>query len=364
MAAGLNPMADRRRYLGTFAILALVMLRLVVGWHFFREGTQKIEYDRHRGAFRLAFTSEGFLNQAKGPLAFLYRAQVPDVHGWKELLTARENVPPSEEQVAEQVRWQAADDRRRAEAMKKSELATVEFSPFSPYYPWGQRIAEDWQATLDRFKSIPALSKEQQRQAEAVLQSRLQQLKDYLGGEVEAIAEYRHELWRLENWRRAPEAGGVPFHDQRIATKAVETSGRATAWINQVKAFEADFHNDLRRLLTSEQRELALTTAAVEKALRDPRQENLRLVDISVTVLTIGVGICLLLGIFTRLAALAGAVFLLAVIGSQPPWLPDAAGTMPNVVEFVSLLVLAGTGAGRWAGLDYLTYALFHRRNG
>ena len=31
------------------------------------------------------------------------------------------------------------------------------------------------------------------------------------------------------------------------------------------------------------------------------------------------------------------------------------------VVEFAGLLVLAGTGAGRWAGLDFFTYALFHR---
>jgi uncharacterized membrane protein YphA (DoxX/SURF4 family) len=357
-------MADRRRYLGSFAIMALVMLRLVIGWHFFREGTQKLQYDRRNGTFRLAFTSEGFLNQAKGPLAFLYRAQAPDVHGWQEHLAARENLPPSEEQAAEQVRWQAADDRRRAEAVKKGEVATVEFSPFTPYYSWAERISQDWRATLDKFKAIPALNDEQRSKAEAALQARLQQLKDYLASEAEAIGEYRHELWRLEKWRKAPEAGAVPFHDQRIATKAAETSGRVAAWINQVKAFDTDFLNDLRSLLTTEQRQLALTTTAVEEALSDPRQNSLRVVDISVTVLTIGVGICLLLGMFTRLAALAGALFLLAVIGSQPPWLPDAAPTMPNVIEFFSLLVLAGTGAGRWAGLDFLTYALFHRKNG
>jgi hypothetical protein len=33
---------------------------------------------------------------------------------------------------------------------------------------------------------------------------------------------------------------------------------------------------------------------------------------------------------------------------------------MNQCIEFAGLLVLAGTGAGRWAGLDYFTYALFH----
>jgi hypothetical protein len=30
-------------------------------------------------------------------------------------------------------------------------------------------------------------------------------------------------------------------------------------------------------------------------------------------------------------------------------------------IEMAGLLVLAGTGAGRWFGLDALVYAMFHR---
>jgi hypothetical protein len=37
---------------------------------------------------------------------------------------------------------------------------------------------------------------------------------------------------------------------------------------------------------------------------------------------------------------------------------------MPYCIEFAGLLVLAGTGAGRWLGLDYFTWALFHRNRG
>jgi uncharacterized membrane protein YphA (DoxX/SURF4 family) len=153
----------------------------------------------------------------------------------------------------------------------------------------------------------------------------------------------------------------VPFVDERIASKASETGKTPAPWVSQVQQFDAELREDLRELLTEEQRELALTTSGLDDALREPGDKRLHLINIVVTALTIGVGVCLLLGFFTRTASIVGALFLLGVILSQPPWLPDTAETMPNVIEFVALLVLAGTGAGRWAGLDFFTYALFNR---
>ncbi|MEX0612493.1 MAG: DoxX family protein [Pirellulales bacterium] len=353
---------DRRRILGTFAIMALVLLRLVVGWHFFREGSQKVEYDRRDGQFSLAFSSADFLTQAKGPLAKWYHAQAPDDHGWRELLAEpRRNVPPTAEEDDERSKWRADYERRRADATKKVEAAPVEFPPSAPYREWAEQIAADWRDVLADVKSVSGLDDDQKQRADAALNARLQQLADYLASETDAITEYRHELWRLENWRNAPESGDVPFHQQRIATKTAETNGQPNAWLNQVRAFEIDYHNDLRGVLTSEQRADAATDVAFDAALTDNRQEGLRRVDLAVASLTIGVGVCLLLGLFTRLASIAGALFLLAVIASQPPWLPSAELTMPHVIEFAALLVLAGTGAGRWAGLDYIGYALTNR---
>ena len=48
---------------------ALVLLRLAIGWHFFREGSAKLAYDPRTKRFDVAFSAEGFLPQAKGPLA-------------------------------------------------------------------------------------------------------------------------------------------------------------------------------------------------------------------------------------------------------------------------------------------------------
>ena len=79
------------------------------------------------------------------------------------------------------------------------------------------------------------------------------------------------------------------------------------------------------------------------------------------------VGVCLLLGLFSRSACVVGAGFLLMFYLSMPPLpgLPDnpkAEGTYlfinKNLIEMLALLTLATTASGRWVGLDGLLYCL------
>jgi len=58
-------------------------------------------------------------------------------------------------------------------------------------------------------------------------------------------------------------------------------------------------------------------------------------------------------GLFTRLACLAGAAFLLSVVLMQPFWVSDAMPTFNQYVEMFALLTLATTEVGRWGGLDF-----------
>ncbi|HEY3393399.1 MAG TPA: DoxX family protein [Lacipirellulaceae bacterium] len=355
-------MVDSRRYLGTFAVVSLVVLRLVIGWHFFREGSQKVVYDRHDGELRMVFSAEGFLTQAKGPLASWLHAQAPDDHGYRHLLAVpRENVPPDAADLENRAKWSADYAKRRAEAAKSGGEVPVEFPPDAPYGDWGKRIAEDWREMRDEVKLVPGLTDEQKQRVDKAYAARMQQAADYLAAETEPIAEYRHELWRLDRWQEAPESGEVPYFDERIEVKDTETASAPRSWINEVRDIGAQFVGDLREILSTEQRSNDETYSALESAITSDSAKRLHMVSVGATILTIGVGICLLLGFLTRIASIAGALFLLGVIISQPPWLADAAPTMFQVVEFSALLVLAGTGAGRWAGLDYFTYALFHR---
>ena len=306
-------------------------LRLVIGSHFFSEGLEKIERDSTTGQYRITFSAAGFLSQAKGPLAGLYHSLAPDGHDWQTLLAVpHQNRPLTAEEA------KAAGNR-------------------PPYQDWADRIGADWQAILDTVAAIPGRTDDQLRQAKAIFELRQQELQIYLASESAAIAEYQHELWRLGEWRAKPEAASVPFQQERIANKAAETSAAAKLWVAQVDELEQNLLADLREILTpGEQADGAPTS---------PEQHRLNWVNLVATVLTLGVGICLLLGLFTRLASLAGALFLLSIIATQPPWLPTAEPTIYQTVELAGLLVLAGTGAGRWLGLDYFTWALFRRHH-
>ena len=82
------------------------------------------------------------------------------------------------------------------------------------------------------------------------------------------------------------------------------------------------------------------------------------------------VGLCLMLGLFTPLAALGGAAYLLMFYLSMPPWPGLPVGKAAeghylyvnkNLIELIACLALASTPNGLWLGLDAL---LFGRRGG
>jgi uncharacterized membrane protein YphA (DoxX/SURF4 family) len=326
---------DSRRQLGGFAILALVLLRLAIGAHFFSEGLDKIGPAPETGRYRITFSAAEFLSQAKGPFESHFHSMAPSGHDWKH---------------------QLAEPKQNRPLTAEEEKAAAEHAPFQNWYA---RIVTDWQATLDKAIALPSLTEEQVAQAKAAFENRKQELKTYLQGESTAIAAYQHELWRLGQWEAKPEATGVPFQEERITTKATETTASARKWVADVAALDELFVADLREVLTSNAK--AFSPPAIEEALTNPEQATLNWVNLGATILTIGVGICLLLGLFTRLASVAAAVFLLSIILSQPPWLPSAEQTIHQTVELAGLLVLAGTGAGRWLGLDYFSWALFRK---
>lgn len=355
---------DRRRILGGFAVFSLVLLRLVIGWHFLGEGLEKVEYDRHDGELHLAFSADTeLLNLAKGPLAPLYLAHTPSNHEWRALLASpRENVPKTPEQIAEQTKWVREYSQRQKEAKAKGTAAPVEFVPGTATHDWATKVAEDWRAATGKFKAIAGLTADQLKAADAALERRLGELEDFVLGAEQEVAEFRHEVWRLANWKASPEAGGVPFYTQRIATKNGENTSKIGPWREEVKTIEEGLGQDFDAILTSEQKIQAGTLAAADEALADVNQHKLNFINMAATVVTIGVGFCLIFGLFTRLAAIVGALFLFGVIASQPFWVTGTAPTINQCVELAALLVLAGTGAGHWAGMDGCFSALFGRR--
>ena len=76
--------------------------------------------------------------------------------------------------------------------------------------------------------------------------------------------------------------------------------------------------------------------------------------DAVVPYFDLTVGVLLIIGLFTRPAALVAAAFLASVFFSQFPPTPGPGSTYYHLVEMLALLVLAAVGAGRFLGIDYL----------
>lgn len=116
---------------------------------------------------------------------------------------------------------------------------------------------------------------------------------------------------------------------------------------------------ELRSLLTA-----ALPPAVTQGPLDPPAETPaVQILDKVTMWFLTAVGAMLLLGLFTRLASVLAAGFLLATYLTHPPfpWLPLPPGTEgtpvfvnKNLIELLALLTVAAHPTGRWLGLDAL----------
>jgi len=342
-------------------VVALVFLRLCVGWHFFSEGIKKVEYDASSDEWNMVFSAEGFLSSAKGPLAGFFQNQAPSTHQWRKSLAVSQQLDPAKS--AKLAGWVASYVKRRQGELPSGKVTPPQFADFSPAASWGEEIRQDWQATLKRFRDIKTLSKEQLDKSEGVFKKYELYLADYLAEEALAIEAYQHEIFRLEQAKQAPGFDEVPFEIARVTDQQATVDRTPGKWVAQIKALDAGLADELRGLLSVAEQDSAVGTR-VQSALTNPETRRLDRMNVLVTCVVTGVGICLLLGLFTRVAAIVGALFLLSVMASQPPWVPGAYTLVfyYQLVEFAALLFLAAIGAGQWAGLDFIIQGLWSRR--
>ena len=370
------PLTRRFEY-ATATVVLLVILRLAIGWHFFKEGVS-----HHTDP---AWSSEGFLRQAKGPLADMYQSVLPDFHGWNRLMLAplTESHPadssdaesdepaaakekPSENKSAD---TKAADksptDSKPAEKKKSASGATP------AYADWLKAANDDWTAETEKYAEYYHFDQKQKDEANALVKETVRRMKEDsidehgerivgsgLGDEEPDIRIYRLLVARAQAMPLAPGAQQIPNEVARSAAalqNPVGERGLSTqsppmttpaSWQSNAKAIDQLFHDRLRGLLTDDQR-----------AMADPPNDANRLhrIDTIIGWTLMIVGGCLIVGLFTRLAAVVGALFLLSIICAQPAWLATNVQTYTynQWVEMLALLTLATTHVGRWCGLDY-----------
>ena len=303
----------------------LVLLRIAIGWHFLYEGTQKILSTPGGKASILArifpvpesptFSSEGYLRNSTGPLATRFRSLVPDVDGREKLKL--ENVKKGLSDEMARVSDHFGFDARQKEDANKALSKAVGDS-------------EEW------YKSVE---------------------------NAEKVKKYLDELDEVEAVEKNPDALSYE---------------RSNAWADR-KAAESD-RKELVKVVDSWTE--SLRDALVSIAKKDPKRSEeagpytpeppwttLAQVDLLTMWGLSAVGLCLILGLFTPLAALGGAGYLLGFYLSMPPWpgLPEGITeghyryVNKNLIEMLACLVLASTPNGLWIGLDALLFGWIGR---
>jgi uncharacterized membrane protein YphA (DoxX/SURF4 family) len=126
--------------------------------------------------------------------------------------------------------------------------------------------------------------------------------------------------------------------------------------MNDLNEQTAQMKQALRDVLSYEQKRMALPEEPKPAAAGD--WKLLPWIDGGVKWGLVIAGACLMLGLFTRLACLAGIALLLMFYIAMPalPGLPPPADghyliVNPNIIEAVALLTVAVAHTGRWYGL-------------
>jgi uncharacterized membrane protein YphA (DoxX/SURF4 family) len=360
-----------------WTIFFLILLRLAIGWHFLVEGWNKVQSIYLVGAVvpvgetipKQPFTSAGYFRSAPGPLGeavrhyegdpddlALARLVVPPLPHDEDPATAKPHtrIPPGLgkdwddylERFAKHYDLDADQVKRAKDKLRQAKSAVV---------GWLTYIPPDDPALRDKDARYASMTTEETR--------------TFPTGEVkrrmsmgERVAEYRAKVADLRD---------ITDHKLHVFGKDVEGPkrlGEAKAGIAKLRAgLMADLGKESEKLKADLDK--VLTPAQKEVGPVPPVEPNraIETIDAITPWMLCAIGTMLLVGLFSRLGAFAGAMFLLMTYLAVPafPWLPvgppgegNYLFVNKNVVEMLALFALAGVPTGRWFGLDALLHWL------
>ena len=384
----------------------IVLLRVGIGWHFLYEGVLKFNPASD-------FSSEGFLGFAKGPTAELYYWMLPDIDGiqrlemgdvesgrlnadgtpilvptfvvyenaWKEYFKeylAAHSSHVSAEDVAEILTMNVAGLSgwlREKGLLDEAEADNVVRMNIAQISEWERPNRDDGEPLSDAKKIVRA-----KRIFDRYLGSLRADASDE-NEDVQAFKESRERFLKLRNTTR----NTTSFEQERRWRMMMGFRAEAGYWIRKFDQMGNSLQSELGRsvdLQLAGQRGAIVTAPMKELVPPHPLLEQFGIqytippnpyvksridaMDWAVTIGLTGIGLFLILGLFTRLAALAGIAFLINVVlttwpvpGIYPP-IPSTIGNFmfvsKDVVELLALLVLVMVPAGRWGGLDYFLW--------
>ncbi len=391
-------MTEIRRY-SLAAVVLLVVLRLAIGWQLLYEGLWKID-TLHTTS---PWTSAGYLRNAVGPMRNVFRnmAGDPDELGWLdyEKVSSRwqdwsdgfqKHHNLSKGQAGSLYRLlhgsqtKLGEQKVFAQPLAKLPLEGKELESFNKRKSaiWFDAKAKQLYINADKLlqpdeKAVLESLVKGREDADAAayrkaLNTVYERQKNGLGylrklaGAVKGNPELRGD----EKWQRL---GKLDQYKQQLAAYEKDYAAAKTdfqwdhvqhTWgeiqslraelTGPVKAMEAEFKDKAEGLLTTQQ-------LSSRGAVPEP-WTLIRFADTMTIIGLTALGSMLMLGLFTRFAAIAAAFMLFSFYLAMPPLpgVPEIPGpehsfiVNKNLIEVFALLAIAALPTGIWFGLDRL----------
>ncbi len=299
-------------------MLAVLGLRLAIGFHFYHEGVSKLQDGN--------FSSAPFLAAARGPLAPWFHSLIDDYHGRIRLCVTPVDVNSDEPLAID---------------------ATQTFAIWEELFLAG---------ATEKFN----FDAQQRKQAEQLVKQSKAELQQLLDENREAILAWAGGVTRLDGFerdgsRRRVVSEQVESLSDQLDTIRADRRRQAAPWLSQVENIWDNLESGMNEIAGP-----GLGEADRLQLIRPYREANSpqSFIDRFLPWFDLVVGGLLIIGLFTRIASFAGMIFLLGVVATQPPWLLASADTFYQWIELAGLFVLFAIAAGRFGGLDYF----FHRK--
>ena len=339
-------------------------LRIAVGYHFFKEGTNKLKYK---------FDAYGFLSSAKGPLAPAFKAMLDDSNGMTKLcilegdadgkknfsIDTDSTIHQWEQFAKDSVRYygfgsvdlQKELENQRQALAEEIETARAQNNPkVNTAELAGDRA--NLEKDIAQIRRQPELVKE-------TLKTHTELLREWAKiNRVDLIAHFSTQD-RLAGFARdGQQASAVSSQVDslrgQVDTIQSDRNKKMAGWSKEITDLWDAFETKINSLAVEEQKR------ATPLALNRPFNPNfLNLINMVIPWFDTVVGVCLVLGLFTRFASLSAGLFLLSVCLTQPFWVPGTNPTYLYWIEMTACFVIFGTLAGRMAGLDYIINGFF-----
>ncbi len=336
-APGLQPLG-LEIIMNTLTRFFLILTRLAIGVLFLTEGVEKVQsVQRGPTVDSKPFSSAGYLRQSSGPLAPFFQ-------------------------------WQAGGDLDT----HALDCLTVDPDPTKlPRDRASAALKQDWDEYFTRFADHYKLDGDQRQAAREKLDKSLDDAVTWITDDTHRKA--------LDPSKDFPQASFAPRKTpaERIAAyRAMVADYRHASFGHDVyKAKLRTMKSDAAKVRAEIMSDLtAPRDAALQSVLNDDQKKESPLgppppppvlvwTDRVVSWGLVVIGVGLLLGVFTRLNCLGGALFLIMLYLAIPPWpwSPEnikAEGPYffvnKNIIMALALLALATTRSGMWFGLDGL----------